>query len=279
MFDEQIYHARLKKFQAKLQTNILYILSNPSQIAYFTGFKFLVSNERESFLICSKKYAKLIHTSFAPICNFSFLDYLPGSFPHQLKQHLEKLSQETGIKKVAYDSKTLFVAELDEIKKIDSLEVMNIDLNFITQLMTQKDRWEIKAIKQAGKITHQVFDTIKPQLKVGLSELAVAEMISQKFQKQGIENLAFPTIVAFGTNSAKPHHQPSQKKLIENTVVLIDMGGKLNQYCSDMTRTFWFGPQPSDLFQKIETIVLQAYDQAFKTAGKHIKGRCFSKRY
>jgi len=52
---------------------------------------------------------------------------------------------------------------------------------------------------------------------------------------------AFSPIVAFGENTSKPHHVPTERKLKMADPILIDMGCKYEGYCSDMTRTIFMG--------------------------------------
>ncbi|MGC8867628.1 MAG: M24 family metallopeptidase, partial [Elusimicrobiales bacterium] len=61
---------------------------------------------------------------------------------------------------------------------------------------------------------------------------------------------SFDTIVAFGENSALPHHETSERKLRRNEAVLIDFGCIYHRYCSDMTRTFFYG-KPTEEFLKV----------------------------
>ena len=73
----------------------------------------------------------------------------------------------------------------------------------------------------------------------------------------GAEDTAFDTIVAFGKNSAVPHHETGEAALVKNQVVLIDTGAKVNGYCSDITRTAFFG-EPDDEFLNVYDAVLNA---------------------
>ena len=52
---------------------------------------------------------------------------------------------------------------------------------------------------------------------------------------------SFDTIVASGENSSKPHATPTDRKIQEIDIITIDMGCKVNGYCSDMTRTVAIG--------------------------------------
>ena len=283
MFQEVVYAKRIARLKKKLEPNTIYVFSNPSHIAYFTGFEFLVPNEREAFLVCDTTTATLIHTNFAPIANFEFLNYASGTHSSLLKMHLEKILQNLTEQQtknpiqILYDAQTLYVAELEAIQQIKKVKTGTMLQTFVHEFMNKKDPNEISAIKKASQITMIVFEVVQTKLQVGITENAVSQMISNEFSKHMVRELAFPTIVAFGANSAKPHHQPGLEKLKEDTVVLIDMGGKFEKYCADMTRTFWFGANPSKKFKKIEKIVLDAYSLALAVAQQHAKKTILAK--
>ena len=49
----------------------------------------------------------------------------------------------------------------------------------------------------------------------------------------------------FGEATAYPHGVPHDQSLRDGDMVLVDMGGTLHGYCSDITRTYVFGtPTP-----------------------------------
>jgi len=78
-------------------------------------------------------------------------------------------------------------------------------------------------------------------VKVGVTEKELAFKLECLLKSEGKFSLAFESIVAFGANSAIPHHEPSNKKLELNQNILVDCGASFNRYCSDTTRNFWFG--------------------------------------
>jgi len=57
----------------------------------------------------------------------------------------------------------------------------------------------------------------------------------------GADEIAFPTIVAAGKNSANPHYTAGDSAIKTGGIVLVDFGCKSGNYCSDMTRTFVIG--------------------------------------
>ena len=70
-----------------------------------------------------------------------------------------------------------------------------------------------------------------------LSEKECVLELEYFMKKQGSETLAFPPIVASGKNAGIPHFIPSDKK-IQNGFLMVDIGARYKNYCSDMSRTF-----------------------------------------
>ena len=71
------------------------------------------------------------------------------------------------------------------------------------------------------------------------------------FRHHGATELAFTSIVGHGPNAALPHYLPSKDALLEaENLVLVDVGCRLEDYCSDQTRTFWVGEKPTERFKK-----------------------------
>lgn len=65
----------------------------------------------------------------------------------------------------------------------------------------------------------------------------------------------------FGANAGDPHHEPDDTVLKRGDVVLFDTGGRRCNYCSDMTRTFFWG-EPDEETADIYDIVRRANEAA-----------------
>ena len=106
-----------------------------------------------------------------------------------------------------------------------------------------KDEEEIENIQKACEITDNCFSYILSYIKPGMTEKQIADEIEEYYRKR-TEGLSFETIVASGENSSKPHAVPTDRKIQEKDIITIDMGCKVNGYCSDMTRTIFVGEVP-----------------------------------
>jgi Xaa-Pro aminopeptidase len=100
-----------------------------------------------------------------------------------------------------------------------------------------------------------------------MTERDVAWLLERLFREGGAEGLSFAPIVGFGPNGALPHATPGEARLQPETPVLIDMGGRLDGYCSDQTRTWWIGQKPSDAFRRTLDLVRGAQRLAIDRVG------------
>lgn len=135
--------------------------------------------------------------------------------------------------------------------------------DLVESLRLIKDAHEIEKIAQSVKLNQQMFDWLPSQLTVGKSEFEIAFAIESFFRTKGASENSFPPIVAINSHAARPHHNPEKTSLIEeNCHILIDAGARLEDYCSDQTRTFWVGDSINPRFQNILEQVQQAQQEA-----------------
>ena len=133
----------------------------------------------------------------------------------------------------------------------------------IEKLRIIKDDIELEYIKKACELTDRCFSYITKFIKRGMTEIDIALEIERFFMRNGAEGLSFPTIVASGNNSSKPHAVTTDRRIEENDIILIDMGCKYKDYCSDMSRTIFVGSVPEyikpiyDIVLKNQAIVLR----------------------
>jgi Xaa-Pro dipeptidase len=126
-------------------------------------------------------------------------------------------------------------------------------------LRSVKNDDELSCLREAARINDAILTTIKAQLKPGIRETEVADLIHAQHALHHV-SASFPTSVAFGENAANPHAHPSDRRLNPHEVILIDMGVRYQGYCSDMTRCFYHGYVDLTLYN----LVLKANQAAIK---------------
>ncbi|AJF60551.1 MAG: Xaa-Pro dipeptidase [archaeon GW2011_AR10] len=130
---------------------------------------------------------------------------------------------------------------------------------------------KLENIKRACGIADLVFaETVRVLRKRAFStELAVAGFIKQRLASYGAKP-AFRTIVGSGSWSSVPHCFARNKPL-EKGFCIIDFGAKFNGYCSDLTRTVYFG-KPSKKERALYQKVLSVQGTAIKSIRPELSG-------
>jgi len=126
---------------------------------------------------------------------------------------------------------------------------------------------EVALIRRAIEITEAAIAATFARLAAGLTEREVAQLLSREMEQRGAPGGG---LVQFGPSSALPHGGPggpggpAGPRLERETVVLIDAGCRVGGYNSDVTRTIWFGDDPSPEFKKVFNLVHEAQTAALR---------------
>ncbi|MCL5408340.1 MAG: Xaa-Pro peptidase family protein [Candidatus Thermoplasmatota archaeon] len=142
----------------------------------------------------------------------------------------------------------------------------------ISSLRQIKSEREISKLKEAARIVSQVGKDIPGMLKEGMTEGELASKVNYEMMRNGASAPSFDTIAAFGPDSAEPHFSGGNRKLKKGDVVLVDFGAKYQRYCSDMTRTYFFGKPDREMQDMYET-VLRAQEMGIKAVRSGENGK------
>ena len=115
----------------------------------------------------------------------------------------------------------------------------------LRELRMRKDEDEIALLTLAAHAADRVVAQIAAGRLVGRTEADVAHEVRERLVAEGHDQAHF-AIVASGPNSASPHHDASDKIIEAGEPIVIDIGGTVGGYGSDITRTVWVtGGDPS----------------------------------
>lgn len=166
---------------------------------------------------------------------------------------------------IGLDLKGLSANSVRLLKKYATCNFVAAD-GLVEKMREIKQPCEIAALKNSFRLNHAMLDWLKSELDSnrlnGLSEKELAWEIEKYFRSNGAQELAFNTIAAIGKNGALPHAIPGEDSLAPNLPLLIDVGCRVDNYCSDQTRTFWLGPDPAPEFTKALQLVRDAQQAA-----------------
>ena len=261
---KSIFKTRQKRLQKKLAELGVegFICEMPVDIFYLTGMKlskgFLWITKRSLQLFVDGRYLEAAKVQSA--CSVSFLS------DKQILSFCSSFVEEGYL--LGFDRQTPYANYL-ALKKLSLQLQQKRGARFhlkglmapIQGVRAIKDGDELELIKKSSALLVEGFVYLKKQLKEGVEEREIAWQFESFCRSKGAEGLSFPPIVAFGENSALPHHISGEKRLKKGMIVLLDLGVILNGYCSDMTRVIFFGNVSKEL-QTIFALVKKAHQAA-----------------
>jgi Xaa-Pro dipeptidase len=125
-----------------------------------------------------------------------------------------------------------------------------------------KDAEEIEKMKRSSHVNDLAMEKFKALIHDGVTEIEVASQMLDIYRSLGASCYSFDPIVAFGQGAADPHHMPDDTVLKEGDCILLDVGCVVDDYCSDMTRTFFWKKEPDNLQKEVYNLVRRANEEA-----------------
>jgi Xaa-Pro aminopeptidase len=135
-----------------------------------------------------------------------------------------------------------------------------------------KEPEEVAAIRAAASLADEIYPWVQEQGLVGRTERAVALALEGEMRRRGASDPSFPSIVASGPHGALPHAEPREVEIPAGVLVTLDLGCRLDGYCSDCTRTWATGELDDDL-AAIYDLVLRSQEAALDAVRPGPEGR------
>ncbi len=138
-------------------------------------------------------------------------------------------------------------------------------------LRAVKDADEIQRLRAAGAAADAVFAEIVGLGFEGRAEREVASELARLLQEHGHQRAEF-TVVGSGPNAASSHHEAGDRRIAAGDAVVMDFGGVMDRYCSDITRTVFVG-EPSGEQREVYGVVRAAQQAAFEAVGPGVQAQ------
>ncbi len=274
---DNIFETRQENLKKKLRENKIKGLAvfKDENIFYLTGFyskdsgSITVITEKETVLL-----AHFIHYEQASK-SISAKNTRIVMFPGQKFKKLSEILCEMKVKHCGFEGNSIShdnFLKAAEVLKEDGIEITNTP-GLVEELRLVKDEYEIDAVKKSCKLTYDAFELMLKKSSSGImrfSEIGLAFELEANMIKKGASGRSFDLVIANNQASSLPHYAPS-KKIIDNGILLFDIGCKYENYCSDFTRTIFLdgqkeskNPDKIEKLKQIYDIVLQAQLRAVK---------------
>ena len=241
------------------------LISTPENRRYMSGF-----TGSAGYLLVSRDHAVLA-------TDFRYIEQAGNQAPgFQVARvgtdwsWLRDLVRERGHRNLGFESQHVTVATYRQMSEAlkdlrsEDRPTLAATSGIVEELRTVKDREEMGLLQKAIDASDAAMELVTPTIRPGETEREIAWRLEVAMREAGADSLSFDTIVAAGPNGAMPHHRPSDRAVAEGEPIVIDMGAKVEGYCSDLTRTVCIG-DPDETFRKVYDTVLGSQLTAIAT--------------
>ena len=242
------------------------VVTSPVNIRYLTNHVgtagTLVMTHAALHLLIDGRYAEAVRARQASdrACPALTTHVVPASYDEALVDALPAL----GLTRAGFEAGHLTVSRhrwIDRALRARASLTFEPTTDVVEDARVVKDAVEIATLREAAARLSGVAAAVWPQVRAGLPERVVAGLVEAALREQGYERPAFDTIAASGPNSALPHHRAGERVLTDGDLLVLDFGGVLDGYCSDLTRTVSIGV-PSSEGRRLHAAVHEAREAA-----------------
>ncbi len=265
--------SRLGGLRQKIECNNLEacLISKPGNIRYLTGFTgsagWLLVTSKRALLAVDFRYIEQVNNE-SQECEIL---HVKGDIPDWLPQIISEIKCGTAGFEADVISFNLYHRTVDALKNKDIRIKLVPTSDLVESLRSIKDVNEQEQISKAADLTSSALEYAKSIITPGLPESDIAWKLEIYLREHGSEILPFEIIVASGPNSALPHARSSERVIQPREPILIDIGARINGYCSDLSRTFFCGKSDKK-FSAVYDVVLGAQLTALATIESGMNG-------
>ena len=247
-----------------------FMVSEPWNRAYVSGFwaEDMQLTESAGFLFISQK-AQVLATDFRyqEQAEKEALDFEVVIYKENLAGVLPEIFAILSTSNLGFEKHHLtydrFLKIEESMQRWNSKGELHPTGELVEELRTIKEVEEIESIRRSLALTENVLETIVAEAEVGKTEKELAWRIELLMREAGAEAVSFAPIVASGPLAARPHAVVSDRRLQKSETIIIDLGARLDHYCSDMTRTLILG-EPDEKTGSIYATVREAQLRAIE---------------
>ena len=243
------------------------ILTNPVNRLFATGFMSsdgaLLMTGDEAWFFTDSRYIEAAGTSVTG----ADVRLVTGDDPYHAQ--IKAILQEKGITSVGFEADSVTYAGY--LEWTEKLEAKMIPANkLISGLRAVKTPGDLKKLKEAQRVSEKAFEEILPLISARITEKQLSAELVYRMMTNGADDKAFDPIIVSGPRSSMPHGVPGDN-YITNGFLTIDFGARLDNWCSDTTRTVCVG-EPDDEMVKVYDTVLEAQEAGIRAARAGIAG-------
>jgi Xaa-Pro aminopeptidase len=245
------------------------LITQPLNVTYLTGFtgesSFLVLGRGQAVLVSDPRFTEQIQEE-CPDLEAAIRP--PVQTIHQMTA---EVIARLGLHSVGFESNHLTVGEMELLGDLCKTVSWKKGSDRVEKLRAIKDESEVAAIREAIDIAERAFTAFRALLSAEESEKSLTDAMEGYVRRCGGRCTSFPTIVAAGARAALPHAPPTDQRVGDAPMLLVDWGASEALYKSDLTRVL-VPRKNAPLVQEVYDIVLRAQETAIRQVRPGVRG-------
>ena len=251
----QTYEARRNRLRAAIREHDVdaLIVTNLADARYLTGY----SGSNAAVLVSGDAATDLLVTDFRYALQVA--EECPGittAIERTVDEHAAKAAAEAGWR-IGLQGEVVSVMAATRVEKAAGVSIKALG-DVVSPLREDKDDAERVAVARACELSDIALAQLLQEIRVGMTEREIARRLLMLMLEAGAEAESFEAIVATGSNSAIPHHSPTDRAIARGDLLKIDFGALFAGYHADETRTFIVAAEPEPWQAEIHRVVAAA---------------------
>ncbi len=245
------------------------LVSHLPNIRYLTGFTgssaSLVVSQRGATLVTDFRYASQAPAEVGNAAQVA-IDRV------NVWELLGRVLATEAPRALGFEAAHVVVQDAERLSGLGSFRLVPLS-DTVERLRAAKAPGEVAAIRRAAELAQAALAKILPEVRPGLTELAVAAALEGELRRRGSEWHPFPTIIAAGPRSALPHARSTARPIERGDLLLLDFGAQVDGYCADLTRVAVVGARADARQREVHAVVQAAQDRAISQVSAGMTGR------
>lgn len=257
--DVQEFERRLAGVRARLEAQGVDALlaSARENVAYLCGTRITPYTRLIGVLVPARDEAVVI----VPALDGDLASQNPAGLPFRIWTDEtgpygvlgEELSK-AGTGTLAIDKTAVNVRVYESLRGLVEIPAHADATAILDELRLRKSPPELDALRRAAVVADTVFSQLPSMLRPDRTEAEIVAEFDALMYAAGSEEPAFETTVLAGPNATAPHARPTRRRLEPGDIVVVDAGGVVDGYCSDITRMFSIGEPSAEDREVIDVV-------------------------
>jgi Xaa-Pro aminopeptidase len=239
-----------------------FFISNPYNVHYISGFRekfaYALITEKGKYILTDGRHKEIASKTTK---GFEIIDWQQKK--NKLKQAVDEIIKKEGVKRLGFEAEHLTYKKFTELYDMVDAEITPV-IGLVEQLRVVKTDEEIENLRKASQINDRVFERLLKNIKVGKTEKEISALCNYYVRLEGGDTQISENIFLTGSRSSQIMASPSDRKIEEGDLLLINYGASYNGYLTDFSRTVVVGKEPTPKQREAYEVVKEAQMAAIK---------------